>query len=129
MENRVQKINYQILSPGSQDFSRGLTRSSLEEHVKYCLRAAILTEQGERPLYPEIGSRLRGLLFRPLTVSTKSEIREQVRAAVESSEPRVDNLEVEISADATDRSQLHILLKYQIKETKKNDQLRLALVP
>jgi len=129
MENRSHKITYQVFSPMSHDYTRGLMRSSLEEHVKYCLRGAILTERGERPLHPDMGSRLRGLLFRPLTVSTKSEIKEQVRVAVESAESRIDNLDIEVSHDATDRSQLHILLKYQIKETKKNDQLRLALVP
>ncbi len=128
MENRT-KITYQILTPSTGDFTSTLCRCSLEEHVKYCLRAAILTTRGERPLYPTVGSRLRDLLFRPLTMSTKSEIRDQVRAAIESAEPRVNQLDVDVTASATDRSQLQIFLKYQIRETQKQDQLRLALAP
>ena len=58
MESRPNaKITYQVLTFPTVDSElchtmdrpiSSLTRSSLEDHVKYCLRAAILTEQGLR---------------------------------------------------------------------------------
>jgi uncharacterized protein len=109
--------------------SGALFRSTLEEHIRNSLRATILTHQGERPLYPELGSRVRDSLFRPLTSETLADIQTEVRSAIARCEPRVELQLVEINPDDTDRSRLIIHLKYRIRETRKVDQVKIAVRP
>jgi phage baseplate assembly protein W len=106
-----------------------LERAPLEEHIRYTLRAALLTRQASRAFHPDLGSGLRDSLFRPLTSGTKSDIVALVKTAVQRSEPRVELEDILVSTDAVDRSRLQIQLKYRILETQKLDQVRVALAP
>ncbi|MCB0404645.1 MAG: GPW/gp25 family protein [Bdellovibrionales bacterium] len=106
-----------------------LKRASLEEHIKYCLRAAILTREGERILAPHLGSQLQSMLFRPMSNALQTELRNRITQSIGQSEPRVDTLSIDFSNAATDRCTLQIAVKYRIKETQKIDQLKMTVNP
>ena len=104
-----------------------LRTASLEDHLKYCLRAAILTHAGERRLRPELGSRVRDLLFRPLLPALRLDLEAAVRQAIAATEPRVEVESVQIAGDPADAARAVVSLAYRIRETRKRDQMRVQL--
>jgi phage baseplate assembly protein W len=104
-----------------------MVRSSTEEHIKYTLRAAILTQRGERSLQPQLGSRIREFLFRPLLSALKIEIKNEISETILKAEPRVELLDVDLTSDKLDRSKFIVHLKYRIPSLQKVDQMRMAI--
>lgn len=126
--DRGQKATGHILLPKEEGFS-SLVRASLEDQIKYALRALILTRAGERPLYPELGSTVRELLFRPLVHGTKAEIRKAIEEAIMQGEKRVEITQVDLDTHRTDKSKIQVSLKYRVHSTRRVDQLSLTLAP
>lgn len=118
----MEKLSQNFFTVGKE-----MRRISLEEHLKHSLRAAILTQAGERKLFPSIGSSIRDLLFKPLLSSVRVELQTAILEAVTKSEPRVEIETVKIENDNTDRSCLLVELSYRILQTSKRDQVRLRL--
>lgn len=106
-----------------------LVVATLEDHLKQCLRAAILTGRGERTLRPELGSDIRELLFRPLDSRLSTELAGLVRDAIARAESRVDVLDVTLQAAETDRTRLQAELKYRVKATQKSAAMKVAIAP
>lgn len=105
----------------------GLRAATLEEHVRYCLRAAILTRRGERVREPQIGSLASSFLWRPLESSLRLDLESAVRQAVEQGEPRVKLEAVDVENDAADASRLKVQLRYRLLANNKRDRLEVAL--
>ena len=104
-----------------------LRRPSVDEHIKYCLRAAILTQVGERPLNPTLGSDIRDFLFRPLSPSLKVELQTMMRELLTAAEPRVEIDDLEVTVDRQDTSRAIVRIDYQQRVTKKRDQVSFKL--
>ena len=118
MKMETRAVKYHIMAPFSKEgVPAAIIRSSLEEQIKYSLRAAILTHKGERELHKGIGSDVHEMLFRPLHSSLKPEIKSKIKTAVQQSEPRVQLLDIELNSDRSDKSKIMIYLKYQIRQT------------
>jgi phage baseplate assembly protein W len=68
--------------------------------VKASVRNLILTNFGERPFRPNIGSNVRALLFEPADVFTIYALREAIRTVLLRYEPRVDSITVQVRDDS-----------------------------
>ncbi len=119
-------LNYFHFS-GTGKANASLGRTSLENHIRQSLRSALLTHLGERPAHPELGSELLSLLYKPLSPSLQAEIQNQVRACATRAEPRIILGEVKTFPAA--KGKVSVVLRYQIQETHKYDELRLEINP
>tara|TARA_Y100000114_G_scaffold71873_1_gene65826 strand:+ start:3146 stop:3526 length:381 start_codon:yes stop_codon:yes gene_type:complete len=64
--------------------------------VKAAVRNLVLTDAGERPFSPTLGSSIRGLLFEPTSPIIGSEIEARIRTVLKNFEPRIKLLKVEV---------------------------------
>ncbi len=81
--------------------------------VKQSVRNLILTNQGERPFQPAIGSNITALLFEPADTFTAVAIKKEVLAVLKRYEPRVTNITVQV-LDNSDRNAYHITIGFKI---------------
>ena len=84
-------------NPNTEDFSTVKN----ENAIKQSIRNLILTVFGERPYQPDIGSRVKGLLFEPFDVFTAEDLRDEISNTIQRLEPRVEveNIYVNLSDD------------------------------
>jgi phage baseplate assembly protein W len=75
------------------DVYKKLDIRSIEQSVENIL----LTNKGEKPFQPLFGSDLRRLLFELNTVVTEPQVRRTITWALETYEPRIELLDVEIT--------------------------------
>ncbi len=122
-----QNLSYFALGLPKDRTGNEFRRISVEDHIKYSLRAAILTQKGERALRPHLGSDIRQFLFRPLTPGLRVELQTQIRRTLAESEPRVEVEDVEVRSDAEDAARALVSVSYQLKKTRKRDQVRFSL--
>ncbi len=104
-------------------------RIGLEEHIKHSIKALLFTQKGERRLHPELGSRMRDLLFRPLNVSLKSELEREVRTALETGESRIELKTIKTSIDTLGKASMKVEIGYWIKEINKGDSFSFTISP
>ena len=69
-----------------------------EEAVKQSIKNLLLTDRGERPFQPDLGSDIRKMLFENLTPNTSLVMREMIRETVEQYEPRANLIGVDVIA-------------------------------
>ena len=72
-----------------------------------------MTTFGERPFQPEIGSRVKGLLFEQWDVFAADAIRTEIFNVMERLEPRIEVTEVKVD-DASDNNAIEISMDYII---------------
>jgi hypothetical protein len=77
------------------------------------VRNLLLTTFGERPFQPEIGSRVKGLLFEQWDVFAADAIRTEIFNVMERLEPRIEVTEVKVD-DASDNNAIEISMDYVI---------------
>ena len=84
-------------NPNTEDFSTVKN----ENAIKQSIRNLILTAFGERPYQPDIGSRVKGLLFEPFDVFSAEDLRDEISNTIQRLEPRVEveNIDVNLSDD------------------------------
>ena len=72
--------------------------------------------QGEEILYPTFGNNLRKFLYRPLDETSRGELSQEVKRAVEENEKRViiDSLGIDTAADDEQHSTIHLRLNYHV---------------
>ena len=81
--------------------------------VKQSVKNLILTNHGERPFQPEIGSNITRLLFEPADTFTASAISREVKAVLKRFEPRVTNITVQVF-DNSDRNAYSITIGFTV---------------
>ena len=74
--------------------NRRLAKYTNEEAVKRSIRNLILTDKYDRPFQPEIGCRVRSLLFENMSDIIVDEIKKAIRETIETYEPRARVLDV-----------------------------------
>jgi len=81
--------------------------------VKASVRNLVVTNFGERPFQPNIGSNLRGLLFEPADVFTIFALRQAITDVLLRHEPRVDDIVVQIE-DNSDYNRYDVTLAFRV---------------
>ena len=98
--------------PGGGD----LELAAYDEDVRQAIRIILSTEPGERVMRPTFGTGLRALVFEPINVTTMALARHRVEQALVLWEPRIDNIEVTVSADPP-QGRLEIVIHYRVRRT------------
>jgi phage baseplate assembly protein W len=90
-----------------------------EEDVRQAIRIILGTNHGERVMRPDFGANLRALIFEPVSATTMSLAQDHVERALIEWEPRIDLLDVRVTADDVDRARgrLQIEIDYRVRST------------
>lgn len=84
--------------------TKQLARTVDVDSVAQSIRNLVLTNLGERPFQPNIGSSVRAALFEPADEITATRITEAVRNVIEYSETRAQLLDVSVTLGPNDNS-------------------------
>ena len=81
--------------------------------IKAAVKNLILTDAGERPFNPTLGSSIRGLLFEPASPIIASELEARIRNVLRNFEPRVKILRVDIVV-VFDRNEFEVTIGFRM---------------
>lgn len=81
--------------------------------IKAAVRNLVLTDAGERPFNPTLGSSIRGLLFEPASPIIASEIEARVKTVLRNFEPRIKLIAVEVVAKI-DRNEFEVTIGFRM---------------
>lgn len=96
-------------NPSTGDF--GIVKN--ENAIKQAVRNLLLTDLGEKPFQPSVGSRIKGLLFEPWDVFSADEIKGEIRNCLSRLEPRIVVTRVGLQ-DESDINAIAVELDYTI---------------
>lgn len=85
--------------------------------IDQSLTVLLGTTPGERVMVPTYGCDLWKYVFRDLTTSLLSEIRDDVGTAIIRWEPRIDMLSLTVDADPPPQNRISIIVDYVIRTT------------
>ena len=96
-------------NPNTNDFATVTNENAIKQSV----RNLILTTFGERPFQPNLGSRVKRLLFEPFDVFLAEDLKAEINNTIERLEPRVRvvNVDVQLSED---ENSIDVALEYNI---------------
>ena len=83
------------------------------DSIKAAVRNLILTDAGERPFNPTLGSSIRGLLFEPASPIIASEIEARIRNVLRNFEPRIQLLQVDV-VTLFDRNEFEVTIGFRM---------------
>jgi phage baseplate assembly protein W len=95
-------------------FGNQLGRVSNEKAVNQSLKNLILTNVGERPFQPFIGSDLLAMLFENNDDETLSSFELYIQNCVENNEPRVNLLSVQVVVSPYNENEIQINIIYNL---------------
>ena len=81
--------------------------------VKQAIVNLLMTSRGERPFQPNLGSDLRRILFNPLDASTAAQIGENIRETLDTYEPRISILQLDVDTNFDDNG-FDVELEFEI---------------
>lgn len=81
--------------------------------IKAAVKNLILTDAGERPFNPTLGSSIRGLLFEPASPIIASELEARIRNVLRNFEPRIKILQVDIVV-VFDRNEFEVTIGFRM---------------
>lgn len=93
--------------------TKDLVRLRNEQSIKQAVKNLVLTNYGERPFQPNIGSKVNRALFEPNDDFLADEIEESVRRTITFNEPRVTLIDVQVLS-SPDSSQISINIVFAI---------------
>jgi phage baseplate assembly protein W len=103
--------------PVTPDAAGKLGYAEDEEKIQQAVLVVLGTTRGERVMRPEFGSRLRELVFAPITSTTKALVASAVTDALVKWEPRVDVIGVHVEEQAGDPGTLTVNVEYRVRAT------------
>jgi|TARA_B110000908_G_scaffold119599_1_gene140167 phage baseplate assembly protein W len=109
--------------PGRKDLSRLLNENSIKESIKNI----VLTNKGERLFQPNFGCDINASLFENIDNNTVLILRDNIKRAIRTFEPRCDLKNVEIIADL-DTNNLQATVVFSVINTSSTTSLTLDLV-
>ncbi|MDT5294324.1 MAG: uncharacterized protein QOJ76_1204 [Acidobacteriota bacterium] len=104
-----------------------LAWSEGEDNVRESIRIILLTEPDERLMRGEFGCGLRGFLFEPNTVTTRTLIRERITNSIKRWEPRVSVEDVSVETDAEDERLVSVQISFRLVATQAVGRMGLTL--
>lgn len=87
-----------------------------EEDIRQAIHLILGTNPGERVMRPDFGAGLRALVFEPINTTSLALARYRVEQALIRWEPRIDSLDVQVTADPP-RGLLAIDIRYRVRST------------
>jgi phage baseplate assembly protein W len=90
-----------------------------DEDVRQAIRIILSTNHDERVMCPDFGANLRAMIFEPVSFTTLSLIRHHVERALIEWEPRIDLLDVRVTAGDADRAlgRVQVEIDYRVRAT------------
>jgi phage baseplate assembly protein W len=87
------------------------------DDIAQAVRLILETDPGERVMRPDFGAGLRRLLFEPMSNITLALVQHRVREALVTWEPRIDVLDIVVSAEDAASGRLLISIDYTMRAT------------
>ena len=84
--------------------------------IKQAITTLLLTDRGERPFQPRIGSGLRSFLFEPLDFATAALINASIRETLITFEPRINIIQMETNPNY-DANGFNVELSFEVVGT------------
>lgn len=97
-------------NPNTGDIGKLYDINSIRQSVKNL----VLTNMGERPFNPFLGSKVRSLLFEPVDTFTAIDLQKAIEDVLNNYEPRIKLIEVEVTGDI-DENRYQIDIQFQIR--------------
>ena len=88
-----------------------------EEDVRQAILIILLTNNGERMMRPTFGAGLNKFLFEPINPTTMSALQTRVHDALIDWEPRIDVIDVTVSASPKQSGTVLIEISYRVRAT------------
>jgi|LULE01.1.fsa_nt_gb phage baseplate assembly protein W len=101
-----------VKHPGTDDVSPLRDLDAITNSVKHLL----LTDYGDRPFHPEVGSNVSRLLFEPADAFTAVTLKDEIKQCLERFEPRVRNVSVSV-IDNMDINAYQIQVGFNVRQT------------
>lgn len=102
----------------------GIAMVERDRELEEAIRLVLGTAPGERPMRPEFGCGIHDYVFAPTDGTTAGRIAQEVRAALERWEPRIDVDDVVVAFDAVQDGVLYLDVRYTVRST--NDRRNLV---
>ena len=106
--------------------SNDVVRKFDEDAVKQSVKTLVLTQIYEKPFHPEIGSRIRGLLFEPASPMLRLLIEREITDTITNHEPRVILNEVRVAV-SPDNNEVMASIVFTIVNTTRPVEVDLIL--
>ncbi len=106
-----------IAFPMDVDGQGRVILNSYEDHVRQSVLLIMQTVKGERVMRPDFGAGLQTLVFEPAGPATAALVQHEIKQALVRNEPRIDVLNVQVTADPSQPGVLTINVKYQMRQT------------
>ncbi|MBM7868040.1 baseplate protein [Heliobacterium gestii] len=91
--------------------------SEYEEDVEEAIRIILRTAKGERVMQPEFGCKIRDYVFRGTDRSTLQLMADEIKDALRSWEPRIEDIEVKVTRHPDEGGTLFIHIQYVVRRT------------
>lgn len=91
--------------------------SSYEQDIKEAIYIILMTKKGERVMNPEFGCGAHDYAFDTMDYTTLSIMEREIREAVTLWEPRITDLEVNLTVDETKDACVLIDIAYMVRST------------
>ena len=109
--------HFPVAREGPPDEATRLQMASGELSVRQSIEIILSTAKGERVMRPDFGCDLNKLLFAPNDRTTQALAEFEVREALRTWEPRIDVLDVNVTAAGNRGEQLLIDIGYRVRST------------
>ena len=103
--------------PLALDRDGSIAQVAYEEDIRQAIHIILGTDPGERVMRPDFGAGLRAFLFEPLSTATMMLVRQRVEQALIRWEPRIEVMEVTVTADDRELGKLLINIRYRVRST------------
>jgi phage baseplate assembly protein W len=103
--------------PLGVDRRGGIALAHGEDDVEQAIAIILSTAPGERPMRPEFGCGVHDYVFDVIDAATLGRMEEEIRAALERWEPRIDVLSIDFALDTLDEGGLAITIQYRLRAT------------
>ena len=114
------------LLPAPDEHGR-LAFPTYEDSVRQMIRVILLTRPGEQLMRPEFGAGVSRFLHEPNTLETRRRLRDVVRDALGTWEPRITVLEVDVEEVPDQPTVVRVAITYQLRRTGQRKQLAMSM--
>lgn len=106
--------------------TKDLMRVQNDKSITRAIKNLVLTNYGERPFQPAIGSNVNRSLFNPADGFLEDEIENSIRRTITSNEPRVEVLDVSATV-SNDQNEVTVSILFSIINSMQPQSLDLVL--
>jgi phage baseplate assembly protein W len=96
---------------------RGVTMVSAIKDIEQSLEILLGTTMGERLMHPDFGCNLNDYLFKPITTTLRTIIKDLVKTAIIRHEARIDLIDLKLNTAQQYEGVLLLELEYEIRST------------